>query len=76
MIHVSTQVKVMIPEPGRPRIFDIEGEEVHCYELDGHRLWRCECEAFRKRLEKFGGGFCAHVAVAIERCISEGSIEF
>ena len=73
---MSTQDEAMIPEPARPRIFDVEGQEVRCYELDGHRLWRCGCAAFQRRLAKFEEGFCAHTAVAIERCIADGSIAF
>ena len=75
MSHVDPD-KEMIPEPAHPRIFDVEGEEIRCYELDGDRLWRCECAAFQRRLERFGQGFCAHTAVAIERCITDGSISF
>ena len=47
------------------RTYLIEGQEVRCYEDGAHRLWRCECAAFQKRLGKFGEGFCAHTAVAI-----------
>jgi hypothetical protein len=73
---MSTHDKTMISEPSQPRIFDIEGEEVRCYELDGHRMWQCGCAAFQQRLDKFGRGFCAHTALAIERCITDGSISF
>jgi len=73
---MSTQIKAMIPEPAHPRTFDIEGEEVRCFELDGHRLWWCGCAAFQRRLVKFGEGFCAHTAVAIERYIADGPITF
>jgi hypothetical protein len=66
-------VKRMTQKPAQT--FDIEGQEVRCYELDEHRLWRCECPAFQRRLGKFGQGFCAHIAVAMERCIQDGSIE-
>jgi hypothetical protein len=65
----------MTRAPGAARTFDIEGQEVRCYELDGHRLWRCDCPAFQRRFEKFGEGFCAHTAVAIQRCITDGTIE-
>jgi hypothetical protein len=53
------------------RTYDIEGQPVHCYELDGDRLWRCECERFKRNLERFGEGFCPHVAVAIELYLEE-----
>ena len=66
----------MTRTPALVRTFDIEGQEVRCYELDGHRLWRCECPAFHRRLAKFSEGFCPHVVVAIERCIQDGSIKF
>jgi hypothetical protein len=65
----------MTGAPGVAKTFDIEGQEVRCYELDGHRLWRCDCPAFQRRFEKFGEGFCAHTAVAIQRCIADGTIE-
>jgi hypothetical protein len=56
------------------RTFDIEGQEVRCYECEGSRLWRCECAAFQRRLGLFGEGFCAHTALAIMRCLDDGSI--
>jgi hypothetical protein len=34
--------------------FDVKGHTVLCYETDGDRLWRCECERFKR----FGEGFC------------------
>jgi hypothetical protein len=73
---MSTDDKTMISEPAHARILDIKGEEVRCYELDGDRLWRCRCALFQRRLERFGQGFCAHTAVAIERCFTDGSISF
>jgi hypothetical protein len=77
--HVISQffsyVKSMTEETGRVRTFDIEGQEVRCHELDGHRFWRSECAAFQKRLEKFGEGFCAHLAIAIDRSITDGSLK-
>jgi len=57
------------------RTFDIEGQEVTCYESDGHRLWRCECAHFQRTLNAHGEGFCPHTAVAIMRCIEDGSIQ-
>ena len=49
------------------RTFDIEGQEVKCYESDGHRLWHCECAYFQRTLEQYREGFCPHTAVAIMR---------
>ena len=60
--------------PQAVRTFDIEGQEVRCYQSEGHRLWRCECPAFQRRLSQRGEGFCAHTAVAIMRLTEEGSI--
>jgi hypothetical protein len=57
------------------RTFDIEGEEVKCYESDGHRLWRCGCPYFQQKLDAHGEGFCPHTAVAIMRSLEDGSIE-
>ena len=57
------------------RTFVIEGQEVRCYELDGHRLWRCECADFERRLGQFGDDFCAHTAVATMLSIENREIE-
>lgn len=57
------------------RTFNVEGQEVKCYESDGHRLWRCECAYFQRTLGQYGEGFCPHAAVAIMRCLEDGSIE-
>jgi hypothetical protein len=54
----------------------VEGQEVRCYQSEGHRLWRCECVAFQRRLEQYGEGFCTHTAVAIMRSLEDRSIEF
>ena len=62
--------------PRAVRTFDIEGQEVRCYQSEGHRLWRCECPDFQRRLSQLGEGFCAHTAVAIMRLTEEGSIKF
>lgn len=59
----------------RTRTYDVEGQEVSCYEIDGHRLWRCACAAFERRLREFGEGFCAHTAVAMMRALDEGDID-
>jgi hypothetical protein len=61
--------------PQAVRTFDIEGQEVRCYQSEGYRLWRCECPDFQRRLSQLGEGFCAHTAVAIMRLTEEGSIE-
>jgi hypothetical protein len=66
----------MNKEQRKLRPFDIEGQEMRCYESDGHRLWRCENPALQRRLGQFGEWFCAHTAVAITlRCLEGGSIE-
>ena len=54
------------PEP--PALtFDIEGQEVKCYESDGQRRWHCECAYFQRTLEQYREGFCPHTALAITR---------
>ena len=65
----------MAQTPQAVRIFDIEGQEVRCYQSEAHRLWRCECPNFQGRLSQLGEGFCAHTAVAIMRLTEGGSIE-
>lgn len=57
------------------RTLEIEGQEVRCYESDGHRLWRCECPAFQRRVTESGAGYCGHTAVAIMRGLEEGWIK-
>lgn len=57
------------------RTYVVEGQEVRCYEIDGHRLWRCECVDFKRRLDQFGEGFCAQTAVAIMRAFDSGEID-
>lgn len=47
----------------------VEGQEVRCYQSEGHRLWQCQCAAYQRRLEQYGEGFCAHTAVVIMRCL-------
>jgi len=54
----------------------VEGQEVRCYQSEGHRLWRCECAAFQRRLEQYREGFRGHTAVAIMRSLEDASIEF
>lgn len=64
------------PLPSRVRVFDVEGTPVRLVESDdGERTWLCECESFRDRAARLSEGFCAHTAVAIMRCIGDGSIE-
>lgn len=65
----------MAPSSQAVRTFDIEGQEVRCYQSEGHRLWRCECPDFQRRLSQLGEGFCAHTAVAIMRLTEQGSIQ-
>jgi hypothetical protein len=63
-------------EPAKVRMFDIEGQTVRCIETDdGRRLWLCDYPSFQERAELNTEGFCAHTAVAIWRCIADGSIE-
>ena len=55
--------------------FDIEGQEVVCYQTGGDRLWRCQCERFQRNLQRFGEGFCPHTdAVAMMREMQDGTI--
>ena len=49
------------------KTFVIEGQEVSYHESGGHRLWRCGCADFERRLTQYGEGFCAHMAVAMMR---------
>ena len=50
--------------------FEIEGQVVRCVELDGDRLWVCECAEFRERLTRLREGFCRHTAVAMTRFLT------
>lgn len=63
------------PLPATVRTVDIEGQAVRCIETDGRRLWLCECESFKERAARYPEGFCSHTAVAITRCIDDGSIQ-
>jgi hypothetical protein len=64
------------PRPANVRTFDIEGRPVRCIETDdGKRLWLCDCPKFQERATRHPEGFCAHTAVAIMRCVQDGSIE-
>ena len=38
-------------------------------------VWLCDCEKFKERAARQAEGFCAYTAVAISRCIEDGSIE-
>jgi hypothetical protein len=60
--------------PAKIRTFYIEGQQVRLIETDGHRLWVCECESFKQRAVDHPESFCAHTAIAITRCIQDGSI--
>lgn len=62
--------------PAKVRTLDIEGQPVRCIETDdGKRLWLCDCPKFKERAARHPEGFCGHTAVAIMRCIEDGSIE-
>jgi hypothetical protein len=63
------------PRPATERAFNIEGQPVRCIEVDGKRLWLCECAKFKERAARHPEGFCGHTAVAITQCIQDGSIE-
>jgi hypothetical protein len=63
------------PHPAKVQTFDIEGQTVRCIETDGKRLWLCECPFFQERATRHPEGCCARTAVAIMRCIQDGSIE-
>jgi hypothetical protein len=62
------------PTPAKVRTLDVEGQPVRCIEAaDGKRTWLCDCEKFKERATRHPEGFCAHTAVAIMRCIQDGS---
>ena len=64
------------PRPAKVRTFTIEGQPARCIEKDdGKRTWLCECVDFQGRATKHPEGFCAHTALAIWRCIDDGSID-
>jgi hypothetical protein len=63
------------PRPATERTLDIEGQPVRCIEVDGKRLWLCECAKFKERAARHPEGFCGHTAAAITQCIEDGSIE-
>jgi hypothetical protein len=64
------------PLPVKVRTFDIEGQPVRLIEVEGRRVWLCDCASFRERAARHSESFCAHAAVAIMRCIQDGSIRF
>lgn len=64
------------PLPARARTIDIEGQPVRLIEADGRRTWLCDCPLFQERAARHPESFCAHTAVAIMRCIQDGSVEF
>lgn len=41
---------------------------------NGKRLWLCDSPKFKDRATRHPEGFCGHTAVAIWRCIEDGSI--
>lgn len=61
------------PRPANVRMFDIEGQSVRCIEAGGKRVWLCECPEFQQRAPRHPDGICAQTAVAIMRCIEDGS---
>jgi hypothetical protein len=62
--------------PAKVRTLDIEGQFVRCIEEPGgKRLWLCDCPKFKERAARHPEGSCGHTAVAIWRCIEDGSIE-
>jgi hypothetical protein len=62
--------------PAKVRTLDIEGQPVRCIETDdGKHLWLCDCPNFKARTTRHPEGFCGHTAVAIWRCIEDGSIK-
>ena len=64
------------PLPAKVRTFDIEGQPVRLIEAEGRRVWLCDCASFQERAKQYSESFCAHTAVAIVRCIENGSVEF
>ena len=63
------------PLPAKVRTFDIEGQPVRLIETEGRRVWLCDCASFRERAAQYSESFCAHTAVAIMRCVQDGSIQ-
>ena len=62
------------------REFDVEGTKVQCKQLERSRIWSCSCDYYaqrKKRAQARGekGAYCPHSAVAIMRCIQDGSID-
>ena len=64
------------PLPAKVRTFDIEGQPVRLIEVDGRRVWLCDCASSRERAARQPESFCAHTAAAIMRCIEDESLEF
>ena len=59
------------------RAFDVEGTQVHCQQFEGKRVWACTCDYFTQRRKRPAAkevGYCPHIAVAIMRCIQDGTI--
>jgi hypothetical protein len=62
------------------REIDVEGTTVQCRQLERRRVWSCTCDYFALRKKRAGargeeGAYCPHVAVAIMRCIQDGTID-
>ena len=53
--------------------FDVDGQIVRCVELDGDRLWHCQCARFLERLSSFQEGFSGHIAVAMMEHLTKSS---
>jgi hypothetical protein len=64
------------PLPAKVRTIDIEGQPVRLIEAEGRRVWLCGCASFQARAKQSSESFCAHTAVAIMRCIEDGSLKF
>ena len=64
------------PLPATVSTPGIEGQPVRCIEESGGKCaWLCDCPKFKERATRHPEGFCGHTAVAIMRCIQDGSIE-
>jgi hypothetical protein len=64
------------PLPAKVRTIDIEGQPVRLVKTEGRRVWLCDCASFQERAGRHTENFCAHIAVAIMRCIEDRLLEF
>jgi hypothetical protein len=64
------------PLPAKVRAIDIQGQPVRLIETEGRGVWLCDCASFQARAKQSSESFCGHTAVAITRCIEDGSLEF